>query len=352
MTFSVAVAGASGYAGGELLRLLLPHPDVEIGALTAASNAGSRLGELQPHLLPLADRVLEPTDAETAGRARRRLPRAAARRSRPRSRPQLPGDDRRHRLRRRLPARPTRPPGSVYGGAHAGTWPYGLPELPGQRAQLARRQADRRARLLPDRRHARRSPRRSPPAWSSRTSSSSRRPARPAPASRQAAPARQRGDGLGQRLRRRRRAPAHAGDRPEPRRRGRGAGVGVASPRCWCRCRAASSPPARRGSPRRTDAAAVRAAYEKAYADEPFVHLLPEGQWPTTASVLGANTVHCPGRGRRGRRPARRRRRDRQPHQGHRRRRRAVHEPRPRPDRDHRPPPWSSAVTRRSHGAQ
>ena len=35
----------------------------------------------------------------------------------------------------------------------------------------------------------------------------------------------------------------------------------------------------------------ARAAYDKAYADEPFVHLLPEGQWPTTAAVLGANTV-------------------------------------------------------------
>src|SRR3712207_9202500 len=40
-----------------------------------------------------------------------------------------------------------------------------------------------------------------------------------------------------------------------------------------------------------TDAAAARAAYEKAYAEEPFVHLLPEGQWPTTAQALGANTV-------------------------------------------------------------
>ena len=58
MTVSVAVAGASGYAGGEVLRLLLGHPDVEIGALTAGSNAGERLGTLQPHLLPLADRIL------------------------------------------------------------------------------------------------------------------------------------------------------------------------------------------------------------------------------------------------------------------------------------------------------
>jgi N-acetyl-gamma-glutamyl-phosphate reductase len=39
------------------------------------------------------------------------------------------------------------------------------------------------------------------------------------------------------------------------------------------------------------DAESARATYAKAYADEPFVHLLPEGQWPTTASVLGANTV-------------------------------------------------------------
>ena len=61
----VAVAGASGYAGGEVLRLLLAHPEVEIGALTGGSNAGERLGALQPHLVPLADRVLEPTTLET-----------------------------------------------------------------------------------------------------------------------------------------------------------------------------------------------------------------------------------------------------------------------------------------------
>jgi N-acetyl-gamma-glutamyl-phosphate reductase len=39
------------------------------------------------------------------------------------------------------------------------------------------------------------------------------------------------------------------------------------------------------------DAQQARAAYQKAYGDEPFVHLLPEGQWPTTSQVLGANTV-------------------------------------------------------------
>ena len=38
--------------------------------------------------------------------------------------------------------------------------------------------------------------------------------------------------------------------------------------------------------------AAVRAAWEAAYDDEPFVHLLPAGQWPRTADVLGSNNVH------------------------------------------------------------
>src|SRR3954467_9684170 len=65
MPIRIAVAGASGYAGGELLRLLLGHPDVEIGALTGASNAGQPLGALQPHLVPLAERVLDETSLET-----------------------------------------------------------------------------------------------------------------------------------------------------------------------------------------------------------------------------------------------------------------------------------------------
>ncbi|MGB6051684.1 MAG: N-acetyl-gamma-glutamyl-phosphate reductase, partial [Rhodococcus sp. (in: high G+C Gram-positive bacteria)] len=57
----IAVAGASGYAGGEILRLLLGHPGVSsgrivIGSLTAGGNAGATLGEFHPHLLPLADR--------------------------------------------------------------------------------------------------------------------------------------------------------------------------------------------------------------------------------------------------------------------------------------------------------
>ena len=66
---SVAVAGASGYAGWEILRLLLGHPAyadgrLTIGALTAAASAGTTLAEHHPHLLPLGSRVLEATDAD------------------------------------------------------------------------------------------------------------------------------------------------------------------------------------------------------------------------------------------------------------------------------------------------
>src|SRR5262245_32085572 len=60
-----AVAGASGYAGGELLRLLLGHPGIDVGALTAGSSAGTALGAHQPHLPALADRIIQETTPET-----------------------------------------------------------------------------------------------------------------------------------------------------------------------------------------------------------------------------------------------------------------------------------------------
>lgn len=136
---SIAVAGASGYAGGEILRLLLGHPAyadgrLTIGALTAASSAGTTLGEHHPHLLPLADRVLQPTDVEVlAGHdvVFLALPHghSAALAT------QLGdtviidcGAD--FRLAEAADWE------KFYGSAHAGTWPYGLPELPGGREAL------------------------------------------------------------------------------------------------------------------------------------------------------------------------------------------------------------------------
>ncbi len=137
MVVRVAVAGCTGYAGGEVLRLLLEHPGVEIGALTAGSSAGGRLGEHQPHLWPLADREIQPTDAGTlAGHdvVFLALPHGT---SGPIAE-QL-GDDTLV-IDCGADFRLTDPAAwqQFYGSEYAGSWPYGLPELPGQRQTLAR----------------------------------------------------------------------------------------------------------------------------------------------------------------------------------------------------------------------
>ena len=64
MPFSVAVAGASGYAGGELLRLLADHPDFEVQTVTAFQNAGQPLLAVQPHLRSLSHLTLVDTTPE------------------------------------------------------------------------------------------------------------------------------------------------------------------------------------------------------------------------------------------------------------------------------------------------
>jgi len=68
MTYTVAVSGASGYAGGEILRLLASHPDIEIRTVTAHSNAGQPLIEHQPHLRSLAHLTLQDTTPEILAR--------------------------------------------------------------------------------------------------------------------------------------------------------------------------------------------------------------------------------------------------------------------------------------------
>ncbi|MDR1998677.1 MAG: N-acetyl-gamma-glutamyl-phosphate reductase, partial [Frankiaceae bacterium] len=62
---TAAVAGASGYAGGELLRILSAHPGFELIAATAHGSAGERVGAVHPHLRSLADVVLADTTAAT-----------------------------------------------------------------------------------------------------------------------------------------------------------------------------------------------------------------------------------------------------------------------------------------------
>jgi len=68
---TVAILGASGFAGGELVRLLADHPAVEVASVAAKAAAGKTLAQVHPHLagLRLADRELEPIDGTVPGSA-------------------------------------------------------------------------------------------------------------------------------------------------------------------------------------------------------------------------------------------------------------------------------------------
>lgn len=137
---SVAVAGASGYAGGEILRLLIGHSEVTIGAVTAASSAGDPLSRHHPHLAPLADRVLQATTAETlAGHdvVFLALPHGAS----AALAGQLADDITVIDCGADFRLTDSAAWKEFYGSDHAGSWAYGLPELvvagaTKQRAQL------------------------------------------------------------------------------------------------------------------------------------------------------------------------------------------------------------------------
>jgi N-acetyl-gamma-glutamyl-phosphate reductase len=131
----VAVVGASGYAGGEVLRLVAGHPEFELAAATAHSQAGVAVESVHPHLagLGLTFQVTDPATLADADLVFLALPHgesgALAAELPERVKVVDLGAD--HRLR------DARQWGAYYGGEHAGTWTYGLPELPGQRELIA-----------------------------------------------------------------------------------------------------------------------------------------------------------------------------------------------------------------------
>ncbi len=134
MGITVAVAGASGYAGGELLRLLQRHPDLELGAVTAGSSTGRQVTDVHPQLRSLAGQAFVSTDLGSLARADAVLLALPHGRSGalaahlPATLPVVDlGAD--HRLAD--PAQWAR----FYEGDYAGTWAYGVPEL--NRAALA-----------------------------------------------------------------------------------------------------------------------------------------------------------------------------------------------------------------------
>jgi N-acetyl-gamma-glutamyl-phosphate reductase len=289
MAVRAAVAGASGYAGGEVLRLLLAHPEVEIGALTGNSNAGQKLGALQPHLLPLADRVLQETTADVlAGHdvVFLALPHGQSAAVAEQLGPDVLVVDMGADFRLEDAADWEK----FYGSPHAGTWPYGLPELPGARARLtgtrriavpgcyptavtlalfpayAAKIAEDEAVIVA----------------ASGTSGAGKAPKPNLLGSEVMGSMSPYGVGGGHR---------HTPEIVQNLSAAAGSRVSVSftptlapMPRGILATCSASAKPG-------VTAESVRAAYEKAFADEPFVHLLPEGQWPATASVYGSNGV-------------------------------------------------------------
>lgn len=288
---SVAVAGASGYAGGEILRLLLGHPAyadgrLTIGALTAAASAGSTLGEHHPHLLPLADRVLQATDADLL--AEHDVVFLGLPHGHSAALAEQLGDTVIIDCGADFRLTDAADWEKFYGSAHAGTWPYGLPELPGGREALTG-------------------------------------------ATRIAVPGCYPTSALLALL------PAVAADLVEPKvtvvavsgtsGAGKSAKVDLLGAEVIGSARAYNvggkhrhtpeiaqglrtvtdkpvtvsfTPvliPTSRGilatctAPTEASEAEIRAAYEKAYADEPFIHLLPDGQLPRTGSVIGSNAA-------------------------------------------------------------
>jgi N-acetyl-gamma-glutamyl-phosphate reductase len=128
MSVSVAVAGASGYAGGELLRLLSAHPEFEIVTVTAHQNAGQPLSAVHPHLVSLRHLVLQETTPAVLSGADvifLALPHGAS----GAITAQLPEDvlvvdcGADHRLTDESAW------ATFYGGEYHGAWTYGMPEL-------------------------------------------------------------------------------------------------------------------------------------------------------------------------------------------------------------------------------
>ena len=295
MTYSVAVAGASGYAGGELLRLLSQHPEFDITTVTAFQNAGQPLISTQPHLRSLAHLVLGPTDAETlAGHdiVFLALPHGKSGEVTAQLDPGTLvvdcGAD--HRLTSEEDW------AAFYGGEFYGAWDYGLPEL------LLSAGGTQRDKLVDSKRIA-------VPGCNVTAITLSLAPGIHAGviepddlvAVLAVGPS-----GAGKALKTNLLASEILGSasayqvggvhrhNPEIRQNLEAAGgVGVTvsfTPVLVPMSRGILATSTAKLAPGAT-AASVREAWESAYANEPFVHVLPEGEFPRTADTVGANTA-------------------------------------------------------------
>ncbi|OYN91319.1 N-acetyl-gamma-glutamyl-phosphate reductase [Parenemella sanctibonifatiensis] len=288
MTVKVAIAGCTGYAGGELLRLLAQHPEVEVGALTGRSSAGDRLVQHHPQLSAYADRIVEPTELATLRGhdvVFLALPHGA---SGPLA-AELSQDTLVIDAGADFRLESSQEWQAFYGSPHAGTWPYGMPELPGQREVLAQTRRVAVPGCFPTTATLALLP-----AVTARLVTGEDvvivAPTAPSGAGKAAKAHLMASELLGS-------ATAYGvggGHRHNPEIRQNLRRLGAAEPTVsftpvlvpmsrgiLATCTAPLASP--------TTADQVRQAYLEAYADEPFVQLLPEGQWPQTQSALGSN---------------------------------------------------------------
>ena len=301
----VAVAGASGYAGGELLRLLAGHPDLELGPVTADSNAGRLVGEVHPHLagLPsLAGRGFD-TDEALAGCGCDLVFLALPAGSSPRLAGDLGQGVRIVDLGPDFRLADAAAWARHYQGPHPGRWTTGLPELPGAREQV--RAATRVAvpgcyataaivALAPLLAAGLIEPQDIVIVAASGTSGAGRVPKPELLGSEvMGAVSAYQAGGTHRHTPEIEQALAEAAGRTVP---GAGlAGVTVSftpvlapMPRgILATCTARLTP-----GPGQAATALLRDALAGAYAGEPFICVLPEGRWPTTAAVAGSNGVH------------------------------------------------------------
>lgn len=294
MSYSVAVAGASGYAGGELLRLLSQHPEFQVVTVTAFQNAGEPLAEVQPHLRSSGGLTLSPTTPDVlAGHDVLFL---ALPHGKSGELTAHLGDDTLivdcgadHRLTDAADW------AAFYGGDYFGAWSYGVPELPvGDGKQ--------RTALVGTRRIA-------APGCNASTVALALAPGiaagvieeRDLVAVLAVGPS-----GAGKSLRVENLASEILGSAnpyavggahrhiPEIQQALRAAGAAAPTisftPVIVPMSRGILATSTARIVPG-TTAAQIRAAWESAYADEPFVRLLPEGRMPRTGDVLGSNVA-------------------------------------------------------------
>jgi N-acetyl-gamma-glutamyl-phosphate reductase len=308
----VAVAGASGYAGGELLRLILGHPDLELGPVSAGASAGAGVTDVHPHLPALAGRTFGEADPRLLAAADLvflALPHeeSAALAA------QLPASAAVVDLSASFRLADPSAWAAFYPTGHAGRWTYGLPELPGAREAIkaARRVAAPGCyataaimALAPLLAAGLAEPRDIVIVAASGTSGAGRSPsAAPLATEVMGAVSAYQVGGTHRHTPEIEQALAEAAGgtdewqaaagRTDERQAAAGAGrvsvsftpMLVPMPRgilATCTARLTGVAPATPG---------LRAALAGAYQGEPFVHLLPEGRWPATGATVGSNAV-------------------------------------------------------------